>query len=424
MVQPIDYMAMMPQVDLAERFGSGLKLGAMMGEAQQAQDARKAKEQYALDLQQAMQNPTADTFAALTAKYPGQREAFKQSWDMLDKSAKDAQFSAGVQAYSAIASGSPDIAKSIIDQHIDASENSGEDASELRKIKAALDVDPRQVQGHLGLMLSSIDPEKWGAVAKEFRESQKAPVELSEAQSKAAKAAVDAKFAESAAVMDLEKKGWDISKIQSDIDISRQNTRIAAINSDLAREQNQLKREQLQQKLQDAQTKRDEAVRTKSADVESARFNIDNMLNTTDRILSNKSLNDVIGSLEGRMPEASSMLDDEESDAIALINTLGSQAFLSQLPNIKGMGQLSNAEGDKLQSALQNLGRGQSEKQFKTNLSEVQRLLMKARVNVSNRYGVPDVVPDRPAVETQPEVPQTDVPLPNTSGFKVLGVER
>jgi GH24 family phage-related lysozyme (muramidase) len=61
-----------------------------------------------------------------------------------------------------------------------------------------------------------------------------------------------------------------------------------------------------------------------------------------------------------------------------MIDTLGSQAFLSQIPNIKGMGQLSNAEGEKLQAALQNFTRKQSEKQFRDNLAEANRLLTKA----------------------------------------------
>jgi hypothetical protein len=117
-----------------------------------------------------------------------------------------------------------------------------------------------------------------------------------------------------------------------------------------------------------------------------------------DRVLKNPSLGDVLGSFEGRMPGAASILDDEESDAIALIDTLGSQSFLSQIPNIKGMGALSNEEGKKLQAALQNLDRAQSEKQFKDNLKEAQRLLLKGRKNLATQYGLPDTVPDTPAV--------------------------
>ncbi|MFW1812974.1 hypothetical protein ACG9HX_16980, partial [Acinetobacter ursingii] len=86
-------------------------------------------------------------------------------------------------------------------------------------------------------------------------------------------------------------------------------------------------------------------------------------------------MRDVIGSIEGAdyyPTQAAAALNtfnpvggssgDDRADSIALIETLGSQAFLSQSPAIKGLGQLSNVEGDKLQAAFQNLGRKQSEK--------------------------------------------------------------
>jgi hypothetical protein len=66
------------------------------------------------------------------------------------------------------------------------------------------------------------------------------------------------------------------------------------------------------------------------------------------------------------------------------------------------MGALSNAEGEKLQSALQNLTRAQSEKQFKASAKEAQRLMLIARKNIAARYGVPENVPDTPAAEPSP----------------------
>ena len=170
------------------------------------------------------------------------------------------------------------------------------------------------------------------------------------------------------------------------------------MNAAANREANAIKRQELRLKVDEAIAKRDETARGKIAEVESANSNIDNMLNTIDRVMSNPSLKDVVGSFEGRMPAAASMLDDQESDAIALLDTLGSQAFLAQIPNIKGMGALSNAEGEKLQSALQNLSRAQSEKQLTSSLKEAQRLMIKARKNVADRYGVKQSVPDTPAV--------------------------
>jgi hypothetical protein len=171
------------------------------------------------------------------------------------------------------------------------------------------------------------------------------------------------------------------------------------MNASYAREDNDLKRQELQLKVDEAIRKRDETIRSKAADLESGRLNIDNMLNTADRILNNPEWPSVIGTIQGRLPVAFSK---PAQDAVALINTLGSQAFLSQIPNIQGMGSLSNAEGEKLQNAFQNLGRVQSEQQFEASLKEAQRLLLKARKNMAFRHGLPDSIPDTPSAQATP----------------------
>lgn len=409
MVQPVNYMAAMPQIDLSQSFaGLGNALG-QYGEYQKQQKAEQAaaelKAQYANDVQAYFAKPSASGLSMLTAKYPGQREAFKDIGDRMSAEQKAVELPVMAQAFHAITTGKPDAAKLLVDQQIEGMQNSGMDATKLKMIRSQLDSDPTQVAGLIGLVGSSIDPDGWGKMMSEKRAQDLQPslvrkgvAEAGAAESDASVKAVKAKFAESEAVLDLEKKGWDIKKLQADIDIDRQNARIAAMNAAANREANAIKRQELRLKVDEAIAKRDETARGKIAEVESANSNIDNMLNTIDRVMSNPSLKDVVGSFEGRMPAAASMLDDQESDAIALLDTLGSQAFLAQIPNIKGMGALSNAEGEKLQSALQNLSRAQSEKQLTSSLKEAQRLMIKARKNVADRYGVKQSVPDTPAV--------------------------
>ena len=400
MPEPINYMAQLPRPDIAGNLLQGLQVGAQFQQIQQARqaqiDAENLKRQYSEDLQQAMSNPTPESFAMLTAKYPGQREAFKQSWDMMSQGQKDNEFLTGVQAYSAITSGKPEVAKSLLETQITAARNSGKDTRKLETMMNALDQKPESVAGHLGLVLSSVDPEKWSKMAGELRTAEKAPAELSEAKSKAAIAASKAKFADSEAVLDLQKKGWDITKIQEDIKIAKQNANIAAMNAQISKTGNDLKRQELQLKVQEHIQKRDEAVNAKAADVESARMNMDNMLNTADRILKTDPF--VISRATG--PVASSKyvptVTQGAADFEALVDTLGSQAFLAQIPNIKGMGALSNAEGEKLQSALQNFSLKQSPERLLENVREAQRLILKARSNISKRYGVPESIPDTP----------------------------
>jgi hypothetical protein len=49
------------------------------------------------------------------------------------------------------------------------------------------------------------------------------------------------------------------------------------------------------------------------------------------------------------------------------------------------------------------LSRKQGEDQFRANLGEVQRLLLKSRKGLVNKYGVPDTIPDTPQVKASPE---------------------
>jgi hypothetical protein len=102
-------------------------------------------------------------------------------------------------------------------------------------------------------------------------------------------------------------------------------------------------------------------------------------------------------------------LSEDTSDFESLVETLGSQAFMAQIPNIKGMGALSNAEGEKLQAALQNFNLKQSPKRLMENVREAQRLILKARKNVAARYGMPDKVPGTP--EAAPTAGEIDALL-------------
>lgn len=392
---PFDYTIEQPNL------GASLIGGIQVGQQFAQQQAQQQKaQQYSADLQAYLANPSARAAAAMTAKYPEQREAYKQSWDMLNTDQKDQQFKAGTQAYSAIEAGKPALAIGILDKEIEARKNSGQDAADLEEIRKTVESDPKGAAASIGLALSSLEPDRWAKIASERRESQMAPAKQTEAQAKAQKAAVDAKYAESAAVQDLAKGGWEISKLQNDIGISRQNAQIAAMNAATAREGNSLKKQELQLKLQEKIDKRDETIRTKASEIESSRATIDNMLNTADRILATPFdvIESAAGPISSRLPTASS----DTADLEALVDTLSSQAFMAQIPALKGMGALSNAEGEKLQASLQNLSLKQSPERLVQNIKEAQRLILKSRANLSDKYGVPDVVPDTPAAQPSP----------------------
>ena len=380
---------------------------------QQQQAALQAQQRREQALQRVLSNPRAGAqgYAELMLLMPKESEAIKRSWETLNTQQSAARLSDLTQWTAAIEAGRPEFAVSAMLSQADAVDaEAGKPTPEGQALRAQADIvkaDPTTAARVLLKPLLFAHPDGGKVldnIAKQGTEQRAAatfPAELrtkeagaTEAEAKATTAQVTAKYADRQALADLEKKGWDIKALQNDIEVKKQANRIAAMNAQTSRMNSDLQRQELGLKLDEARGKLADKVREKVATAEAGATSIDNMLNTIERIKKNPSLNDVVGSIEGRMPV---VFSDEASDAVALIETLGSQAFLAQIPNIKGMGALSNAEGEKLQAALQNLGRVQSEKQFRASLDEAGRLLNKGRTNLSKSTGVPLGKPDTPA---------------------------
>lgn len=417
-MQPINYLTQV--ADPFAQAAQGYKLGATIVDVE-AKRAEAARQQQAMQQQQQQlaqeqarfftnPNPTmrdAARFASMLS--PEQSKAFLPYMDGITKEQQQGTLRRTGQLLSSLQL-NPTIAVDRLKQEAEAARNSGDadDAALLDRLAAAA-ADPAQgpsvafkalVQSASAIpgakeMFETIDKGMGTA-----REDAMFPSKLGEAQSNAQKAAVAAKFAESNAALDLQKKGWDITKIQEDIKIAKQNAGIAALNSQIAREGNAIKREENQLKLREMIDKRDTAVREKAAEVESARADMDNFLNTADRVL--KTPKNVIGSAAGPISARMPTLSQDTADFEALVETLGSQAFMSQIPKMKGSGALSEREGDKLQASLQNLSLKQSPERLVENVKEAQRLILKARSTLSKKAGLPDSIPDTPAVQTAP----------------------
>lgn len=373
-------------------------------EALAAQRRLETKTAQALqvDLGKLATNPTPAAIASVMVKYPALAEQLKTTYTTLSTEQQNARVGQASQIYAALRAGKADIAKQIVADQSAAYRNSGmeTEAKQLEALGKLIEVSPETAVTSTGLFLSAAMgaekfTENFTKLESERRAQEKAPAELTEAQAKAAKAATEAKFAESKAVADLEKVGWETTKLQEDIKIAKENQKIAAATLALQRANTDLSRKELGIRIDELKLKRDEAVRAKASEVESARSTMDNMLNTADRVLATPL--DVVGSAAGpvssRMPTTSQATADFEE----LVGTLSSQAFLAQVPTMKGLGALSNAEGEKLQAALQSFSLRQSPERLLANVREAQRLILKARASLSKKYGVPETIPDTPA---------------------------
>lgn len=417
-MQPMNYTIQTPNP--GESFQQGMQQTAGMmttvADYQKAQALATAAQQKAEHdaykrqrFMQVTQNPTSKDVQGLLLEFPELHEGLSKSLEFMSADEKKNTQQLSFSVLSALEKGKGDSAIAVIDQQLEAAKrsNNQEQVQRLEMLRDGVIANPDAARfGLKGMLFASMGGKDYGDMMKNLEsaetESQtrestvaKGKADASEAQSKATIAAAKAKFAESDAALELQKKGWDITKIQEDIKINKLNSQIAAMNAQTSRMNAGTAAAEKNIKLQELIDKRNTAVREKAAEVEAARFNIDNMLNTADRVL--KTPNGVISSAAGPISSRIPTMSSDTADFEALVESLGSQAFLSQLPNIKGMGQLSNAEGDKLQAALQNMSLKQSPERLVENVKEAQRLLLKVRKNVATRYGVPESVPDTPA---------------------------
>lgn len=423
MIQPINYSTEVqsPFQAALQGYQAGAAIRADVNQQQQQQAAAEQQRRMQQDFVALGSNPTPQAIASLSVRYPQFSEQFKRSYDMLTETQRQSKLSAAIPIYAAIQSGRPDVASQQLEDQAAAYENSGmtAEANQSRAMAKLVKDHPEFANKSFGLLLSSvIGPEKFaenfGKLGGERRADELQPAAVAKAGADAQTAIVGAKFAESKAVADLQLNEAQIKKMAADTEISRMNARIAEMNAATSREANDLKRQELQLKVSEAVRERDEKLRAKVADVASARSTIDNFLNTADRVLKTdpEVIQQATGTVDSRIPTFRQATADLES----LVETLSSQAFLSQIPSMKGTGSLTEREGDKLQASLANLSLRQTRPQLIANIKEAQRLMLKARQNLADRYGVPNTIPDRPAL------PAKAVPgMPK--GFEVIGVE-
>ncbi|CAB4168977.1 hypothetical protein UFOVP581_28 [uncultured Caudovirales phage] len=413
MGQPFNYILNTPDPTEAVRSGINTAVGlqgvidqrnAAEQQALAAQAERENRMRLQAELATVAKNPTTDSIVQLMIKNPSLSKQFDEPLKNISEKEKQAKISQALPIYAASLSGNTEEMQRLLAEQATAYENSGmtQDAKYLTDLAKIAETNPKNAALGIGSFLANaMGSDKFMDTFKglggERRAEELQPANVTEAQAKANKAAVDSKYAESNAVIDLQKKGWDITKIQQDISIAKENNRIAALNAATQREANAIKKQENELKLQEMMQKRDDAIREKVATVETARLDMDNFLNTADRIL--KTPMNVVGSAAGPISSRMPTTTQDTADFEELINTLGSQSFMSQISKMKGTGALSEKEGEKLQASLQSVSLRQSPERLIENIKEAQRLILKARGNLVKRYGVPEGIPDTPNAE-------------------------
>ncbi|KXO82651.1 hypothetical protein AYL20_01255 [Acinetobacter venetianus] len=178
MVSPIDY-----SIDVLSPFQT-----AMQGWAAGTQDklarAEEARRQQLFDQQQAaaqqaairqqamnedlykfslMPNKTTADYTNMITRYPTLTEPYQKAWGMQNSDQQQQTLSTASQVYAALGNGSPDVAKTILDEQIKGYENSGmkKEAFNLKNISNLIDKNPQAAQANLGMLMSTVAPDQF-----------------------------------------------------------------------------------------------------------------------------------------------------------------------------------------------------------------------------------------------------------------------
>lgn len=166
------------------------------------------------------------------------------------------------------------------------------------------------------------------------------------------------------------------------LELRRQQQEIDRLKMQRAEETNTLRQQQLQAQIDklnaDMEAKKTEAEGKEGQAVEQ----MDETINLLDRMLVHPGLE----AATGLTSPLSNIPGTKARGFRALLDTLKGQQFLNEVQALKGMGQLSNAEGDKLAAAAASLDLGMPTDEFVSEVKRIRSTLESARNTKAGTY--------------------------------------
>ena len=263
-----------------------LQLNQMKIDEYRIAQQKQQRYQKALGDLAAKPNRTAQDYLDMQVQFPEMKEAYTAQISQMNKEQLGSRVSQAQQIVSAITMGQTDIAKKLMGTYKEAAENSNDQmfSDSIAALQMLIEADPESAAVGLNGFLAAADPENfptnYGILETARRANELQPMLKDEATAKAAKAAIDAKFAESLAAAEAASNGFDISSLITDPAIATQNKRIANLINARDRATSDLSIRKLESDLNDAQIARDEATLEKASEVEKAQLNVDTMMLT------------------------------------------------------------------------------------------------------------------------------------------------
>ncbi len=367
-------LAYIRQNNEMERSGrNNIGLQALQGLGSVAQTYQAAKQQEAdaafqKEYAAAIQSGDRQQVRDLMTKYPGQLEKIQSGMKWADE---DQRNSIGTLAAGArLASSSPEAMQSWLQNN----------AKELTRVG----VDPNNVA-----QMYEQNPSGFGEFVDHLGMAALGPIDYFNVQDKMVGRQQDQqRINETIRNNDMTNaRGWASNNIaQQNVNLRRMELEDKKYDRLIANETNALKLAELQDKRLQNQQAMEQAKRDKSDAYNSGMDNLSRTIETATKVLNSPGFTGYFGT--NLNPLSSRFIPGTEAaDTETLVDTLKSQGFLSGIQQMKGMGALSNAEGQKVMDAIGSLSPNQSEKSARAAIKTIIKTTEMAQKRMQQKYG-------------------------------------
>ncbi|HFE8594421.1 TPA: phage DNA ejection protein [Citrobacter freundii] len=400
-VNPIDYSG-------GSGFLQGLKAYGGMQEIQQARMANEqaAAQQEALnafksDWQASFGDP--QKMSALVAKYPGQMAAIKAGIGFQDEQHQMSLGNAARDLRVAMATGNPQAVQLAAVKHAGVLSSVGSSADDITQ---QFQQDPNGLANIVDAVgLSALGAKDYYGVQNDRAQRQNDVAKLQE-QVRSNKAG--------------EAVQWANNNIaQQNVNLRRMELDDKKYDRQIANETNAIKLADLQDKRQQNQQAIEQAKRDKADAYNAGIDTLSRTIDTATKVLNSPGFTGYFGT--NLNPLSSRHIPGTDAaDTEALVDTLKSQGFMSGIQQMKGMGALSNAEGQKVMDAIGNLSASQSEKSARAAINTIISTTQRAQQRMQQKYGKDIQTQSSSQSQEQPSAAQLQ-PGHSEGGYTFLG---
>ncbi|HCP9588381.1 TPA: phage DNA ejection protein [Escherichia coli] len=381
-------------------------LSGIAGVFQQEKQAQRQKE-----FQQAYANAYASgdrgALRQLATQYPDQIESVRKGMGFIDEEQRN---SIGTLAAGArLASSSPDAMANWLQSNAGELARVGVNPQDVAQMYQQNPQQFGEFVDHLGM--ASLGPEKYFDLQDKMQGRQ------------VTMRGQDLDSQTAARNQAITMRGQDIQanlgqqRINLDAETNRINNENKHLDRMLSAETNDLKRQEIQsriaannQKLQQKQQELNDGYKDGINTLTTSMFTLNDIVNSP-------ALKSITG-LRGAIPNVPG---SQAADTQARLDTFKSQAYLTAVQAMRGMGALSDAEGKKLDQAVGSLQNSQSEESFRRNAGVILNTLNQKRNEAVGKYvqqnGIKRVEAPQASIDYLKQHPELSIDFINRYGY-------